>query len=261
MADIAERLASARINGQQVVFQQNEVPTSPVEAYQLQTQVLRLLGAPSEAWKVGSTSPEAQAKLGTDQPGAARIPEKFRYFSGASIPVFDTHDLWVEGEFAFRLGKDLPAKHSKYSIGEVIDAIEAVAPALEIVGSRINGGLSASGRFPITADCGANVALITGDWQGNWQDFDLPNHAVHIRKNGQLVAEGLGSSAMGNPLLVMQWIANHARMKDGLKQGEVVSTGTCTGLTRVVPGDLLLGDFGPVGTVTANLFQDVIVSK
>ena len=115
MADIAERLASARINGQQVVFQQNEVPTSPVEAYQLQTQVLRLLGAPSEAWKVGSTSPEAQAKLGTDQPGAARIPEKFRYFSGASIPVFDAHDLWVEGEFAFRLGKDLPAKHSKIS--------------------------------------------------------------------------------------------------------------------------------------------------
>ena len=261
MLDIAQRLASARICGERVVFQKKETPTTPVDAYRLQTQVLRLLGDASEAWKVGSTSPEAQAKLGTDQPGAARIPQKFRYFSGAEIPIFEAHDLWVEGEFAFRLGRDLPANHANYSMGEVIEAIEAVAPALEIVGSRIEGGLSESGRLLITADCGANVALITGDWLNNWQDFDLPNHAVHIYKNGQIVAEGRGSSAMGDPLLVMQWIANHARTKDGLKQGEVVSTGTCTGLTRVGAGDFLLGDFGAVGTLTANLLRDVAVSN
>ena len=87
---------------------------------------------------------------------------------------------------------------------------EAVAPALEIEGSRIEGGLSGSGRFLITADCGANVSLITGTWLSNWQDFDLLNHAVHICKNGHVVAEGCGSSAMGDPPLVMQWIANHA---------------------------------------------------
>ena len=129
------------------------------------------------------------------------------------------------------------------------------------MGSRIDGGLYESGRFLITADCGANVALITGDWLSNWQDFDLPNHAVRICNNGQVVAEGRGSSAMGNPLLVMQWIANHARTKDGLKQGEVVSTGTCTGLTKVSAGDFLLGDFGNIGIVKVILHKSVAISK
>ena len=93
MFDISKRLAPARTHEGQVDFQRNETPTTPVHAYQLQTQLLRLLGEASEACKVRSTSPEAQAKLGTDTPDAARIPEKFSFFLGAAILAFEPQEL------------------------------------------------------------------------------------------------------------------------------------------------------------------------
>ena len=70
----------------------------------------------------------------------------------------------IEGEFAFRLGRDLPPRKEEYSYDEVRDAIEAAAGAIEIVGTRIAGGLAGKGRFLVTADGGANIALVTGPW-------------------------------------------------------------------------------------------------
>ena len=67
-------------------------------------------------------------------------------------------------EDAFRLGADLPARDAVYDREEVCQAIDAVAGAIEVVGTRIEGGLAGKGRFLVTADSGANIALIVGPW-------------------------------------------------------------------------------------------------
>ena len=253
MTSFTDRLADARLTGTTVTASQAEGPADAAAAYAMQAEVFTHLGPASNAWKVGSTSPESQAKLGTNEPGAARVPARFNFASGAPVPVFAAHDLWIEGEFALRLGKDLPPRDTDYTRDEVTAAIDGVAPALEVVGSRLAEGIAEGGRFRVTADGGANVSLSTGAVVEDWRRFDLPGHVLRLSINGVEAAVGMGERALGDPVNVMIWLANHQRVKDGLKVGEIVSTGTCTGLIRVAPGDLLRADFGDIGIVEAPL--------
>ena len=253
MTSFTDRLAAARLEGGTVSASQEEGPTDAAAGYAMQAKVFKLLGPASNAWKVGSTSPESQAKLGTNEPGAARVPARYSYASGEPVPVFAAHDLWIEGEFALRLGKDLAPRETAYGRDEVEDAIDGVAPALEVVGSRLSEGIAEGGRFRVTADGGANVSLTIGAVISDWRRFDLPSHPLHLSINGAEVAAGMGERALGDPVNVMIWLANHQRATVGLKAGEIVSTGTCTGLIRVAPGDLPSADFGEIGIVEARL--------
>ena len=67
--------------------------------------------------------------------------------------------------------------------------------------------------------------------------------------NGVLRGTGTGDRALGDPLNVLLWLANQQSTEGrGLKSGEIVSTGTCTGLDPVLPGDRVQADFGDLGT-------------
>jgi 2-keto-4-pentenoate hydratase len=250
---LAALLAEARTGGGTVDPAPGDLPQTLDDAYAMQRAVAARLGPDSEAWKVGSTSAEAQARLGTDRPGAARVPARFRFTSGDTVPVFAAHDLWVEAEFALRLGAPLPPRDTDYTMDEVAAAVDSVAPALEIVGSRLASGLSGAGRLLVTADGGANVALVTGTPVTDWRRLDLPRHPVQLLRNGREEAAGTGARALGSPLNVLLWLANFQRTRDGLEAGAVVSTGTCTGLVRVAPGDVLVGEFGELGRVEVRL--------
>ena len=49
---------------------------------------------------------------------------------------------------------------------------------------------------------------------------------------------------------VMVWLVNQqSGFGRGLKAGDIVSTGTCTGLADVAPGDVVVADFGSLGCV------------
>jgi len=68
--------------------------------------------------------------------------------------------------------------------------------------------------------------------------------------NGALRGAGTGDRALGDPLNVLLWLVNQQSAEGrGLKSGEIVSTGTCTGLDPVLPGDRVQADFGELGTV------------
>ena len=260
MTNLVARLAEARLAGGTVTFNEAESLGDSDFDYRMQGEILTWLGPVSDAWKVGSTSVEAQTKLGTSEPGAARVPERYRHDTGDTIPVHATHDLWVEAEFALRLGRDLPPRAARYEYDDVARAIDGVASALEVVGSRLAGGLATAGRHRVTVDGGANVALVIGPVVREWRDFHLPSHPVVLLRNGIEIASGTGARALGDPVAVVVWLANHQRQYDGLQAGEIVSTGTCTGLERVTPGDLLTGDFGAIGMVEGRL-ADAAVSR
>ncbi|NKB59069.1 MAG: hypothetical protein GKS00_22300 [Alphaproteobacteria bacterium] len=249
--DLAERLCRARLEGTTVAIGNGEIGDSREAAYTVQRQVHALIGGSFDSWKVGSTSAEAQAALGTTEPGAARVPKQFCFDSPAAVPVFAAHDVKLEAEFAFQLRTDLPPRTTDYAILDVADAVLGVAPALEIVGSRLAGGLTGAGRQATTADGGANIALITGTFIEDWRRFDLPSHRLTVSLNGTVRAEGEGQRALGDPLNVLLWLANHERERDGLKAGETVTTGTCSGLLDIKAGDTVVADFGDLGAVEA----------
>lgn len=251
MPDIAKRLCRARLEGNTVAVTPDLIGATLKEAYALQEQVLTCLGGPSDSWKVGSTSAEAQAALGTTEPGAARVPQRFRFTGPTTLPIFAAHDAKLEAEFAFRLGQDLPPRDTDFSVEEITAAINGIAPSLEVVGSRLDGGLSGSGRTAVTADGGANIALVTGAFIEDWRRFDLPAHKLTVTLNGTVCAEGEGRRALGNPFNVMIWLANRERKRSGLRAGEVATTGTCSGLIDLKAGDAVFADYGALGSVEA----------
>jgi 2-keto-4-pentenoate hydratase len=252
MADLAERLWQARKQGSVVRPEDVIEPSSTEEAYAIQDQIVRLSGCEVRGFKVGSTSREAQQFLGTSEPGSGALLAPYLHIAPAQVVIVPLQMPAVEGEFAFRLGQDLPPREAAYTNAEVAQAIDAVAGAIEVVGTRLAGGLAGKGRFLMTADGGANVALITGPWKTDWRAFDLRTHSVAIRINGKERGRGEGARALGDPMNVMVWLANQqSKSGRGLKAGDIVSTGTCTGLDGVNPGDHVLADFGSLGCVEA----------
>jgi 2-keto-4-pentenoate hydratase len=151
MESLARRLWEARQNNSVVNFADAAVPASIEEAYSVQDEAVRLSGLSIRGFKVGSTSKEAQRLLGTSQPGAGPILEPYLHGSPARLVVTPTQSSAVEGEFAFRLGRDLPPCEKHYAREELTEAIDAVAGAIEVVGTRIAGGLAGKGRFLVTA--------------------------------------------------------------------------------------------------------------
>lgn len=250
MQTLAEALWLARRDGHVVEPSEHVEPQSDQEAYDVQAEVLRLSAQELRGFKVGSTSAEAQALLGTSEPGSCPVLVSACHESPASITIVPDHMPALEGEFAFRLSRDLPPRDADYTDTEVRGAIDAVAGAIEVVGTRLKGGLAGKGRYLTTADFGANIALVVGPWTTNWHDLDLKAHPVAMHVNDDLKGHGTGARALGDPMNVMIWLANQqSRRGRGLKAGDVVSTGTCTGLDAVRPGDRVAADFGSLGTV------------
>jgi 2-keto-4-pentenoate hydratase len=250
MGSLAELLWEARRTGGVVRAEDVAHPTSIEGSYAIQREIARLSGHVARGFKVGSTSAEAQRMLGTDQPGSAALLAPYVYESPARIPIAPAHMPMVEGEFAFKLGRDLPPRASPYVLDEVAEALAAIAGSIEIVGTRFAGGLAGKGRFLVTADGGASIAFCAGPWREDWRSFDLKSHAVSITVNGVARGHGTGERALGHPMNVMVWLANQQSAGGrGLKAGEIVATGTCTGLDPVVPGDRVCADFGVLGAV------------
>lgn len=247
---LAEKLWAARRDGGIVDPADVVEPANDQEAYAIQNAIVRLSGQPARGFKVGSTSAEAQAFLGTTEPGSCPVLAPYLFEAPATIKLVPEHMPALEGEFAFRLGRDLPARGTAYTEAEVRGAIDAIAGAIEVVGTRLKGGLAGKGRHLVTADCGANIALVTGDWLTDWRSLDLEKLSAEMRVNGEVKGAGTGARALGNPINVMVWLANQqATRGNGLKAGEVISTGTCTGLDPVSPGDTVEAHFGGLGVV------------
>src|SRR6056297_1416653 len=151
LEQLAEGLWAARRDGGTVDPAAVTLPVSDQEAYAVQDAVMRLSGLAHHAFKVGSTSAEAQKILGTTEPGSCPVPAPYLLQSPANITLVGAHMPALEGEFAFRLGADLGPRADDYTYDEVADAVDAVAGAIEVVGTRFDGGLAGKGRFLTTA--------------------------------------------------------------------------------------------------------------
>lgn len=249
MENLARQLWDARRLGCTIDAAKFELPKTKDEAYAIQDAIVQLSGLHRRGYKVGSTSKEAQRLLGTEEPGAGPLLGPYVHTSPALISIVPAQMPAIEGEFAFRIGRDLPSRPEPYMMSEVVSAIDGVTGAIEVVGTRFSGGLGGKGRLLTTADGGVNIALATGPWT-NFAAQDLRQHAVNMTINGVEKGAGTGSRALGDPLNVLLWLVNHLLARSvGLKAGEIVSTGTCTGLDSVHPGDLACADFGTLGAV------------
>ena len=247
---LVEQLRRTRREGGLVPRSAADCLVSLEAAYAVQSRVANSPNVTQAGWKVGATSAEPQKLLGTNEPATAPMFQPFCFESPATVSVFPGHEASIEAEFAFRFSRALTPKPGDYSLDEVLDAVETVMPAIEVVGCRFEGGYGGLGALRLVADMTAHTAFVSGRDTATWRELDLVSHVVKLFKNDKQVAEGCGANVLDGPLSVLEWTANHlSQLGQSIKAGEVVTTGTCTGVTAVRPGDMAIADFGNLGQV------------
>lgn len=224
-------------------------PKTVADGMQLQDALADELGFEIGGWKVGCTSDYAQKLLKTDGPFAGRIFAARINRNGATLPGLAYKLRGLEGEFAFVLGKDLKPRKKPYTRAEVREAVAELRPAVEVIDSRFVDWLAVN-TPSLIADMGCNAAMVVGEPVKGWKKIDLLKATAKMKVNGKVVGSGKGADALGDPLLALTWLANLLRERSGLKAGQIVSTGTCTGFFKAPEKAKVVADFGKLGKVS-----------
>lgn len=224
-------------------------PQDQRDAERICTAMARGFEQPVTGWKVGALDPSIAVKRGLERPFCGQVPHSLIYASEVALPWQDLLRPVVEAEIVFRMGTDLSLQSSAFSRQDVIDAIECVIPAIEIPESRLIDG-HPLGALGMVADQGFAGRLVLGHPIMDWHALDLTGTEAELTISKQVVARGSGARAMGEPLRAVQWLANFLRERGrGLRAGQVISTGSLTGIQMTRAGDRVAADFGRLGVV------------
>jgi 2-keto-4-pentenoate hydratase len=224
-------------------------PPTVADGYAIQDAFVQAWGQPVAGWKVGCTAVETQRLFGIEEPFYGPVLAPVVFGSPAELPAADFRMRGIECEFAFRLAADFAPREKSYAVEEVAERVSAPLPAIEIVSPRLDHPIR-HGAPTAIADCGVNGGLVLGAATLEWQAIDLAAHAVRLVIDGEQKAAGIGALVLGHPLNVLAWFVN--RYTAGgrtLSAGQIVSTGTTTGLVILEPGQIALADFGSLGSV------------
>ena len=229
-------------------------PASRRDGYEIGRAIAARSGLPVAGWKIAATSEAGQKHINVDGPLAGRLLSGRMRAQGEAIPLGDSIMKVVEAEFAFRFARDLPAQSTPYLEREVMAAVGSLHLSMEVPDSRYHD-FTAVGAAQLIADTACACWLtvsdpVTADWRG----ADLAQHRVTAAINGEVVAEGFGKAALGDPRKALTWLVNEvAEFGGGIKAGDIVTTGTCVKPPPIKPGDRVLLDYGSFGTLAAQI--------
>jgi 2-keto-4-pentenoate hydratase len=173
--------------------------------------------------------------------------------SPARWPVAHFHLRGIEGELAFRFGRALPPRAAPYGEDEVWAAIDTLHPAIELVESRF-ADFRAMDKLALLADFGSNGAFCCGAAVRDWRAVDFLRQPAVLTIDGKEVASAIGGNAAGHPRRLLAWLANHrATRGSGIAAGDIVTTGTHTGLVFAEPGATVTVRFAGLGEASVTL--------
>lgn len=187
--------------------------------------------------KIGLTSKAIQTQLGVDEPDYGNLWQTSFYEAKngkVNIPASDFVQPRIEGEVAFLFGK--PLREPGVTPRKILEATEACTLGVEIVASRI-----ADWKIKLVdtiADNASYGGFTLGPWDRQMKDSDLAALAMTVHQNGELVAEGMSSAALGSPLRSTAWLANKLlQFGVSLEPGDIVISGGITKMFPVKAGD------------------------
>ena len=105
------------------------------------------------------------------------------------------------------------------------------------------------GEWSRLADQACHGALVVGSGRAEVAALQPLSVPVSLWVNGTLAVQrpAWGNPA-GDPLRLLTWLANEgARSLGGLRAGQWVTTGSCTGTVLVAPGARVMAKLGGIG--------------
>jgi 2-keto-4-pentenoate hydratase len=224
-------------------------PNSLEEGYAIQDAIGARHGGEAIGWKIAATSSAGQRHIGVTEPLGGRLFARFCHPDGARLPAGKLHMRVAEAEFAFRMAKNLPPRDTRYTTEEVMAAVGTLHLAIEVPDSRYRD-FARIGAPHLVADDSCACFFVLGDEAAGWRGLDLAAHPVVGHKNGTIAERGSGANVLGDPRIALAWLANdRAARGEGLKAGQIVTTGTCVKPMLIAPGDQITADFGALGRV------------
>lgn len=235
----ARALAQAWCTAQPLApLQLRLLDTDEAMAVQLATWALLDPGRRTPAaWKVGAVDLQAAATV-------APLPAAGLLDSGAVVRGPGFVRRGVELELAVRLAVDIDDPQRLARLGEAARCVDSVHTTLEVVESRLAGWPQVPTLLK-QADLHSHGALVVGPawpWRPDHGLPDLRGVQAVLSVNGHEVVRTLG----GHPAPDLPWLlCTLARRVQALghplRAGQLVTTGSCTGLWHAAPGSLVQG--------------------
>ncbi len=247
--ELARLLAGLRRDSrQQSGLDPRLVPPDNATAYRIAGLVAEELGWPVLGWKIAAFKDEMQKALRTDQPIYGRT--FFLRETPASFVHAELASPIPEVEYQAKLGIDLPPREKPYSVEEVTDAVASLHPGLELAECRFVHDAAFPPLPAILADGAGSGTIVYGPPIDGWQQRDIAGQEVTLASDGKVRRKSTAAAALDHPMAPVTWLANElSRTGVGMKAGQMVSTGTLTGMLAPKPGEDFVADFGPFGAV------------
>jgi 2-oxo-hept-3-ene-1,7-dioate hydratase len=205
-------------------------------------------------WKIGLTSKVMQDALGISTPDSGVLYDDMDFADGAAIPATRFIQPRIEAEIAFIMKAPLEGKVSRE---DVLAATEYVAPALEILDTRIARQDASTGQtrkiFDTVSDNAANGGIVLGKQRHAPETFDLRWVGAILTRNDEVIATGLGAAVLNDPVMGIVWLSERmGQYGQRIEAGQVVLAGSFIAPIECPSGTYIHADYGSFGQVTVN---------
>ncbi|WP_171235798.1 2-oxo-hept-4-ene-1,7-dioate hydratase [Ruegeria sp. HKCCA6837] len=228
------------------------------DAYEIQNAIYRQKLAEGRkviGWKIGLTSKAMQYALNIDIPDSGILFDDMAFDNGATVPAGRFIQPRIEAEIAFVMKSAVGGEN--VSRDDIIAATDYVAPALEILDTRIQRVDSETGKartvFDTISDNAANAGIVLGAERHAVGAFDLRWVGALTFRNGEIEETGLGAGVLNDPIESVVWLARRmAQYGQSIEPGQTILSGSFIRPVECPSGTKIHADFGPFGSVDIN---------
>lgn len=244
---IARTLDDAARNVQATTQISDTVELTLAEAYEVQRQAIALRvrrGERRVGIKMGFTSRAKIMQMGISDMIWGRLTSSMIVEEGGPMDFSRFIHPRVEPEIAFLLKRPL---FGLVTPMQAMDAVEAIAPALEIIDSRYdNFKFSLS---DVVADNASSSGFVTGPWVK--PDIDFSNLGLVLNFDGKPVQIGSTAAIMGHPIRSLVAAARFAaEAGEPLQTGWIVMAGGATAAEALSPNQHVEMEMEKMGRVS-----------
>ena len=181
-------------------------------------------------YKLGFTSRAKMMQMGVDDLIWGRLTDAMAIADGGEMAMENYIHPRAEPEIAFLLKKPLSGT---VTAEEALSAVEAVAPALEIIDSRFRDFKFS--HIDVVADNCSSTGYVVGEWQG--PSVDLSNLSMSMSIDGQEIASGVSSAILDHPInAVVEAARCIGEAGEQLEPGQILFAGAATAAVALQAG-------------------------
>ncbi|MGO4329540.1 2-keto-4-pentenoate hydratase [Cupriavidus sp. 2TAF22] len=242
--DLAAMLDDAAAGATAVAQFDADGTLSLADAYAIQSAAVRRREARGErrvGVKMGFTSRAKMIQMGLSDVIWGRLTSGMQVEEGGAVDFSRYVHPRVEPELAFVLKKPLAGDATA---AEALAAVEAIAPALEIIDSRYR---DFKFTLPeVIADNASSSGFVIGAWHDPHRDFG--NLGLVLSIDGRAVQVGSTAAILGHPLRSLVAAARVAAAAgEPLQTGWLVMAGGATQAEWIRPGQYVSVDMEGLG--------------